>query len=430
MLYNMQYTFLRNKYLIFLLFLLSPMVINLGGEVSPTLLFIAATSPFWVQNIDIKNDCVLRNYVILFLVIIFVQVIWFPFAETDDLTQIKGLLVTISGLMHFLFYYLIFRSDKSILKWALLGTFISNFIFINALAERAGNEYGLWKFHTYPHIVYGSVLIYIWFNAKKQMVKLAPFLFVLVGVLGIATGARSSGLVPFIAGLFTIVILLNRHKIYMKQIVKYIIVVVAALYSAYAFLYVPNVLNGNIQGGNTLQLKIADNPYNPIHLLMVGRSDAMIPFMAFFDKPLTGWGYMTKDPNRKYQQIQKQIANREERNVIKNYNEKNIPAHSVWGYYSCSYGIIVFVALFLMLFKTWKYVLMSLLCRDEYLLYRLWGIISVTWNFLFSPMSHFKWSIPSTIAIVVALSIVTIQDYVKFNTINDTGKSLSYNSNY
>lgn len=412
----MQDTFFRNKYLIFLLFLLSPMVISIGGEVSPTLLFIAATSPIWIMNIDIKNSSIQRYYVKLFLVIIIVQIIWFPFAKTEDFIQFKGLLITISGLMHFLFFYFVFRYNLSLIKWAILGTFLANFIFVNALAERAGNEYGLWKFHIFPHIVSGCLLIYIWFADKKLIVKLAPILLSLVGVLGIVTGARSAGMAPFIAGMFTLVIQFNKHKIFVKQIVRYIMVVIAVLYGVYAFLYVPNVLNGNIQGGNTMQLKVANNPYNPIHLLMVGRSDAVIPFMAFFDKPLTGWGYMTKDPNRKYQQIQKKIANREERNIIKDLKEKNIPAHSVWGYYSCSYGIIVFVALSLMLFKTWKYVLISLICRDEYLLYRLWGIISVTWNFLFSPMSHFKWSLPSTIAIVLVLSTTAITKYVKDNS--------------
>ena len=112
----MEYTVFSNKYLIFILFLLSPMVISIGGEVSPTLLFIAVTSPFWIKNIDIKKDSILRNFIWLFTIILLVQIVWFPFAKTDDFTQIKGLLITISGLMHFLFYYFIFRRDVSLIK--------------------------------------------------------------------------------------------------------------------------------------------------------------------------------------------------------------------------------------------------------------------------------------------------------------------------
>lgn len=425
----MEYTVFSNKYLIFILFLLSPMVISIGGEVSPTLLFIAVTSPFWIKNIDIKKDSILRNFIWLFTIILLVQIVWFPFAKTDDFTQIKGLLITISGLMHFLFYYFIFRRDMSLIKWAILGTFIANFIFIDVLAVRAGDEYGMWKFHTYPHIVTGCVLFYIWFCEKKWILKLSPLLLILIGLLGLFTGSRSAGLIPLISGLFAMVILSRKNRVYPKQIIKYAIISVVTLYAAYAFFYVPNVLNGKIEGGNTLQLKRTENPYNPINLLMIGRTDAIIPFIAFADKPLTGWGYMTKDPDNKYHRMLSKIGNREERNRIMSFREeKYIPGHSVIGYYACSYGIVVFVALLIMLFKTWKYVVFSMVMQDKYLLYRLYGIISITWHFLFSPMSHFKWLETSTIAIVLVISLTAIKDYNKLIVYNES-KNISNNSN-
>ena len=422
-------TIFRNKYLIFLLFLFSPMVINIGGEVSPTLLFIAVTSPFWIKNINIKNDSILRKYSCLFTIIILVQIVWFPFAKTDDYTQIKGLLITVSGLMHFFYYYFVFRHNTSLIKWAVLGTFISDFIFVNVLADISGDEYGLWKFHTYPHIVTGCVLAYIWFCEKKWMIILSPLLLILIGLLGLFTGSRSAGLIPLVSGLFAIVILSRKNRVYPKQIIKYAIISVVTLYAAYAFFYVPNVLNGNIDGGNTHQLRKAENPYNPINLLMIGRTDAIIPFLAFSDKPITGWGYMTKDPDNKYHRMLTKIGNREERNRIKYFRQSpNIPGHSVIGYYACSYGIIALVALVIMLFKTWKYVVFSIVLQDNYLLYRLYGLISVTWHFLFSPMSHFKWLEPSTIAIIVVLSITAISDCAKKMKYNEI-KNISNNTN-
>lgn len=420
-----------NKYLIFLLFLFSPMIINIGGEVSPTLLFIAVTFPFWVKNIDVKNDSILRNYTSLFLSIVIVQALWFPFAKTDDFTQIKGLLVTISGLMHFLFYYVIFRRNKSLIKWAILGTFISNFLFIDVLAVRADNEYGMWKFHTYPHIVTGCVLFYLWFCDKKWILKISPLILVLIGLLGLFTGARSAGLVPLMAGLFTFVVKIREKVITPKQIVKYASVSVVSLYIAYALVYVPNVLNGNIEGGNTLQLKRTENPYNPINLLMVGRTDAIIPFIAFFDRPFTGWGYMTSDPNKKYHRMLTKMSNLNERNrIMYMRSSTNIPGHSVIGFYSCSYGIIVFIALLLILYKTWKFVILSVSIRDKYLLYRIFGLLSVTWNFFFSPMAHFKWMETSTIAIIVVLSINAITDKQKNKLIYNESKNSCVNSDF
>lgn len=427
----MEHTVFRNKYLIFLLFLFSPMVINIGGEVSPTLLFIAVTSPFWIKKINIETDSILRTFVILFITIIIVQIVWFPFAKTDDLTQIKGLLITVSGLMHFLFYYFVFRRNLSLIKWAVLGTFISDFIFVNVLADIAGDEYGMWKFHTYPHIVTGCVLFYLWFCDKKWILKISPLILVLIGMLGLFTGSRSAGLVPLIAGLFTFIIKIRKKAINPIQIVKYASVSVVSLYIAYALVYVPNVLNGNIEGGNTLQLKRTENPYNPINLLMVGRTDAIIPFIAFFDKPLTGWGYMTSDPNKKYHRMLTKMSNYSERNrTMYLRTSQDIPGHSIIGYYACSYGIIVFVALVLILYKTWKYVILSIVVRDKYLLYRLYGLLLITWNFLFSPMSHFKWLDTSTIAILVVLSLNVITEYKKNKLIYDEGKNFSDNSNF
>ena len=408
----MQSRILSNKYLIFVLFLFSPMIINIGGEVSPSFLFIAITSPYWIRNINLKNDTILKKYCLLFALILCVQLMWFPFAKTDDFTQIKGVLITLSGLMHFLFYYHIFYRNPSLIKWAILGTFISGFIFIDVLALTAGDEYGLWKFHTYPHIVTGCSLLYVWFCQNIWMQKFSPLLFILIGILGLFTGSRSAGLVPLIAGLFTFVIILRKHPINPKQIVKYACVSGFTLYIAYVLVYVPNVLNGKIESGNTLQLKKTENPYNPINLLMVGRNDAIIPFIAFFDKPLTGWGYMTKDPNRKYHRMLSKIANQNERNrTMYLRSSQEIPGHSVIGYYACSYGIIVFIALFLMLYKTWKYVILSITIRDKYLLYRLYGLISITWHFLFSPMAHFKWMETSSIAIIVVLSMNVIYEH-------------------
>ena len=403
------------------------MIISIGGEVSPSFLFIALTTPFWIKYVNFKYDYILRNFVSLFLIIILVQLVWFPFAKTDDFTQIKGLLVTISGLMHFMFYYFVFNRDKSLIKWAVLGSFISGFIFVNSLAEIAGDEYGMWKFHIYPHIVKCCVLIYLWFCEKKRILNISPLLLIIVGFLGLFTGARSAGLVPLASGLFALIIISRKKVIYPKQITKYVTIAIAVLYAAYALIYVPNVLNGKIKGGNTLQLKRTENPYNPLNLLLVGRTDAIIPFIAFADKPLTGWGYMTKDPNKKYYRLLLNLGNQEEQHGIRSLNAKNIPGHSILGYYACSYGVIVLIALLLILFKSWKYVVLSIVVCDKYMLYRLYGIISVSWNFLFSPMPHFKSLQTSTLAIIVAMSLVAIKDYVKFKKYYES-KNISNNT--
>lgn len=397
-----------NKYLILLLSFFNPMIINIGGEVSPSFLFIFFTIPFWIRQQNFFNDKLLKSFVKLFAVIILVQLIWIPFAHTGFFTQFKGIMVTVSGLVHFLFYYLVIRKNPDVVKWFALGAFLSSFVFVNILAEIAGGEFGFWKFQVMPRIVSMAILIYLWFLDSAKMQKIAPLLLIFVGLLGIVTGARSTGLIPFIAGVLVMFLQIKRN-IRLKKVGRIFIATVCLLYLAYAFFYVPNVLNGNISGGNSAQLKKVENPYNPLNLLILGRTDAIIPFIAFGDKPLTGWGYFTKDPDLKYHRMLVRMSSLEEIKQFTTEFDKNyyIPGHSVWGYYSCSYGIIVFVVIAYLIYKIWKFSCMSFFSKDRYLLYRVFIALSITWNMLFSPMPHFK-TLPMQMAILLVLSMIAI----------------------
>ena len=402
-------TIFYNKYLILLLSFFNPMIINIGGEVSPSFLFIFFTIPFWIRQLNFFNDKLLKSFVKLFAVIILVQLIWIPFAHTGFFTQFKGIMVTVSGLVHFLFYYLVIRKNPDVVKWFALGAFLSSFVFVNILAEIAGGEFGFWKFQVMPRIVSMAILIYLWFLDSAKMQKIAPLLLIFVGLLGIVTGARSAGLIPFIAGVLVMFLQIKRN-IRLKKVGRIFIATVCLLYLSYAFFYVPNVLNGNIVGGNSAQLKKAENPYNPLNLLILGRTDAIIPFIAFGDKPLTGWGYFTKDPNLKYHRMLVKMSSPNEIEQFTTEFDKNyyIPGHSVWGYYSCSYGIIVFISFFLLLRKIWKFSYLSLLLRSKYTLYIIYLTFSVTWNVIFSPMAHFK-TLPTNFAIILVLSVLNIR---------------------
>ena len=66
-------SFFCNKYLIFILAFFSPMIIDIGGEVSPSFLFIVATSPFWVKNLDFKAKTSFRYIVRLFAFLLTIQ---------------------------------------------------------------------------------------------------------------------------------------------------------------------------------------------------------------------------------------------------------------------------------------------------------------------------------------------------------------------
>lgn len=406
----MKISFFCNKYLVFILSLFSPMIINIGGEVSPSFLFIGITFPIWIKYLKFNNKSIFKYIVHLFILLIIVQCIWAIFTNTTAIEQIKGILIIVSGLLHFMYYYMVYKHNREVIKWSVLGTFISSFIFINVLAEIAGGEFGLWKFQIMPRLVTACLLIYLWGNKNRIVLKYAPLLFLFIGCVGLATGARSSGLVPFLAGGITL--LLQKKSSTPTQIKKYLLLGTGILYLAYACIYVPNVMNGNITAGNTEQLKRLNNPYNPLNLLMLGRADSIIPFIAFLDKPLTGWGYHIKDPNHKYNQMQEKMVSNNSDTIINPHSEyyDYIPGHSGWGYIACSYGILGFLIIFFILKKTLSILFHSFIAQDRYLLLRINIAIGFLWNLLFSPIAHLKTS-PINLAIIIIFSLYAIAEW-------------------
>ena len=147
---------------------------------------------------------------------------------------------------------------------------------------------------------------------------------------------------------------------------------------------------------------------------MMGRTDSVVPFIAFLDKPITGWGYLTPDPNLKYHFLMNNLTD-----GVKTVSDRllyrkdiPIPGHSVIGYYACSYGIIVLIILIIFIYRFSKFFFYSLLFKDKLLPYRAFIFINILWNLFFSPIPHFK-TLPSNIAILIALSIVSIYNRKK-----------------
>lgn len=396
------------------------MIINIGGEVSPSFLFILITLPWWYKLVRWESNKAIRLIVRLFVALLVVQILWIPFATTDLITQIKGVLITLSGLLFFLYFYMVYRYNYKVIKWFYLGEFLSSFVFINILVEIQGSEFGMWKFQIMPRIVNGAVVFYLWMIDGRLLWNINwrnyifSALFIIVGTLGLVTGARSVGMTPLISGVL-LLILIQYKSIRLNLLNRFLIAGGVVLYTAYALIYVPGVIKGTITGGNTDQLRQVENPYNPIHLLMMGRTDSFIPFKAFFDKPLTGWGYKTVDPDNKYRRELLKMKKDEDGSIRKQLKERVIPGHSVWGYYSCSYGILAFLILSFMVGIVGKTFYYSLLVKDDYLLLRIFVFINFVWNFLFSPISHFK-TLPMDMAIVMIFSLYAMQNYLFFKT--------------
>lgn len=144
-----------------------------------------------------------------------------------------------------------------------------------------------------------NVLMLLTLFIKKQYWhKTIALTMTYLGALFIVMGARSGGLTLFIVG--GIYIYVSNNKIRIPQLKKRLLTIFTCTLLLYECVYVPMVMTGNIKAGNTEQLLKSSNPYNPIEILKMGRTDSLIPFYAFMDSPLVGWGYWATDVGHKY----------------------------------------------------------------------------------------------------------------------------------
>lgn len=378
-------TWLSSEFVVFLLAFFSRMVIRMVGEFSVLFVFSAVTLLWWYRRLDFKHDKDLRFFTRFFYALVAINIIWMPFSHGTTLELVKSMMIPVNGALVFLYFYYAFRSNPAAIKYFLLGSFLSMFVFAGQLIENFDIEedsYNYWKFLEFPRIVSGVIAIYAllpWRWLRKNI----ALVFIALGALGFATGARSAGLIPFLAG---VIALMAQQKVTSAKRLKYYLIGgLVLIYAAYALLYVPNVMNGNIAEGNSEQLQHTVNPYNPLALLMVGRADAIVPFIAFLDNPLFGWGTNAMDPGYKYTILSVMLSDGTSIDRLLEMTGGKIPGHSQWGVYACYYGIVGFMAFLLMMARTWKLIYRSLKTKNENMLLILYLGISFSWNILFSP---------------------------------------------
>ena len=282
-----------NKYIFSPIFALilglaNNLIVPFVGEVTGSFILIVLTMPFWLSQID-QNDKIVKWALKLFLCLLLVQFITELFHDRNMiLDKVKGIAVTITGIVHFFFFYTIYSKDIKTIQWYVLGLILSPYLFPSEFQQNLDSGYSeenvtYFKFFVVPAIT--NVLMLLTLFIKKQYWhKTIALTMTYLGALFIVMGARSGGLTLFIVG--GIYIYVSNNKIRIPQLKKRLLTIFTCTLLLYECVYVPMVMTGNIKAGNTEQLLKSSNPYNPIEILKMGRTDSLIPFYAFMDSPL------------------------------------------------------------------------------------------------------------------------------------------------
>jgi hypothetical protein len=172
--------------------------------------------------------------------------------------------------------------------------------------------------------------------------------------------------------------------------------------------YVDYSLQYNAYGHNAKQLKKLDNPYNPVSLLALGRSEWTVAPTAILDKPVFGHGSWALDRTGKYNLLRALKTAEVERYYYiapRVHGVPTIPTHSVlttswiWGGFI---GFIGFCVLFVSVLKNMKTAFSD---SSAYSTILCIVFTSFLWDVFFSPFQVTRLLFPYYIGVILIISI-------------------------
>jgi len=219
------------------------------------------------------------------------------------------------------------------------------------------------------------------------------------------------------------------HWRYRPKLGQTLVATVAAVVIGYAafYAYVDYTLTNDPYGHNGRQLARALNPYNPVELLMQGRSEWLVMTTAIAERPIFGWGSWALDVDNRFVHLRaERIGIFYEDHIRQATSGIYIPSHSVLGsawLWSGFLGSISVVGLLIIVIRmgfrlpTVGRAVLPLLT---------FFTIKFLWDFMFSPPQVVRLSYPVSIAVLTVLAswhakkLSLLQTYHKLHLVGRT----------
>ena len=368
------------------------------GELSVSELFLLIIGFPLISHVQPFRHPLLRTVSCLYFFLFVIQSVASAF-HTDNpfSSDLKGLAITLMSFLHVLFLYKNCKADYRLLGYAFAG--YAAYLTVNwLLGDRqlgnAAEQLVFFKFTLAP-AVGGMMMWWLLYSNSSNAVKSS--VYILLGALFVTLGTRSFGFFFFLPGVFSLFIANY------KTLRDYKVLLPLMLTGGYSFycLYTYLVLNGEITNGNTFQTLDIVNPYNPINLLIAGRTEIFAQWIAFTQKPLWGWGSWADDPNMYFHRLMTVFKNLESDVVID--NEDSIPNHSIIVGSGMTHGIFALIAMFSIFVLIMKRSFRSLYAKPNLVLPLLFVTVDFFWNMWFSPPSSFRYNIPMDMVLILLI---------------------------
>jgi len=334
---------------------------------------------------------IMKGYILLLLGLIVSDI----YNQSQPIDFMKGWAMVIFGMLSTLFLTTQFIKNPKTIYIFLIFTFLASMVYnfsdainLNKLSENSNFFKSKYKTTILPAVALITTLF--WKNKKFFSI-----IFLLsCGFLFMKFDARSSGTGLIIAALI-LFIQTKKFNLQPKNIF-YTFVVICFLSYGFYFYYVNLVLFHGFGGSNAQQLLLLENPYNPINLIIQGRSEIIVTIEAIKEKPLLGFGSWAKDKTGEYMRMLFVLFPQGAPNP-----SAIIPKHSVlfgswlWGGLSGVLGALIIGWTMLSMFiKTFR---VNFLLNPIITIY----FVESVWHYFFSPIGHIRITFPFIIAILL-----------------------------
>lgn len=398
---------LFSKIIVILLFELGFSIkFNLIGTISISELFLLFFVPLFIlPKVRWKDATGIKRITIAYVLLLCFQVLSELMVGNDLDSALKGLAITVVSYLHFLFLVFYLSKQKSLILILVVSQIVNKLIFGSVIEEQsvedvlAGEAATYFKFYITPLIIFSFLTLSMVYRHKYF-----SLVFSFVGMALIFMGARSGGGLAVLAGLLAYI---YEHRLFTfsKRILVLSMVIFCVLaYSFYVY-YVNQVLAGEITSGNNRQLLLCKNPYNPLELLLVGRSEVWVGWQAFMDKFWFGHGAWPYDTTGRYQRmmfiLHDELSTMSRNQISLHYL---IPSHSVLIGSGMMNGVFAFLTMaYISGYFLWMGIRSFVKCENKYKLVLVFYVLDLFWTVLFSPQSHFRLTMPVSFAIIYIL---------------------------
>lgn len=331
------------------------------------------------------------------------------FNQTDPINTLRALSTPLLASASLVFALACIHSKSNSLLGFFVGTALGKMVFGEPFygtewAERAIDlgslgELNYFKARIEPFLTPVLLVSLAWLGRNQLRRVILPAS--IIGIAYVLLDARSVGL--FFLATSGVLVLLRRGRRISPAAFAIGGVLLSGMLYALFLAYVDYTLRENATSQTGRQLVRVENPYNPLELLRVGRSEWTVMPDAISERPVMGWGSWAEDANYRFSTLRLERSRDLNQGVEQFGGITYIPAHSVVGATWMWSGLLGLAAMIWLAVVLVRLGFAATAERTILLFLTLFLSAHMVWAFIFSPPQSVRTQFPVAMAMLIYL---------------------------